>query len=80
MKKVYIIIPKNQYANAKGEMIKITVDGREIGIPCETDYTSTASYDTGFYADEFIPGYHGFVGINTTLTVLCNLWGREEEK
>jgi len=57
-----VIIEACQFAE-KGEIIYLTLDGVRVGLPCETEATMTASYDTVFNSDEFEPDYHGFGGI-----------------
>lgn len=77
---MYIIIPKNQYA-VLGQPISIILKTSpdlpitdhsvtQIHLICENEGTSTASYDEGFYANEYNPKIHGFSGIKRPLEFL----------
>lgn len=69
MKATHICIPANQSVK-KGEKFKITLDKLLSVYLRATEDTSSASYDTLFYAHDFNPYRHGFKGMNAPLCIL----------
>lgn len=63
-----LVIPANQSIK-KGEKFLVVINGVNVWLEA-TDDTSSASYDTKTWCNDFKPYFHGFTGMNMPICML----------